>query len=250
MSLFIIAEAGSCHEGSLDRARQLVSVAHSAGADAVKYQFWSSPQRMQERRHLSAPAYEEGSIPQAWLETLRKECHDRKLLFGATVYLPEDIPILRDVVDYWKVSSFESRDRELTRAIPTGRPLFISTGMQEAHDDGYLPKRGIRLHCVSAYPCPPYEANLGAIMLGQGYSDHTCCVFTGAFAVSAGAEYLEVHYRLDDTSSQCPDFPVSLSPEGLSKYIALAREAWKMRGDGQKHPQAAERENMAYRVRE
>lgn len=259
MNPFVIAEAGSCHEGALDKAMQLIAVAHSAGADAVKFQFWSSPQRMRERRRVfwsspqrmqgrPTPAYEQGSIQQSWLEPLKKECHNCQLLFSATVYLPEDIPLLRDHVDYWKVASFEARDRELTRAIPTGRPLFISTGMQESHESTYLPKRGIRFHCVSAYPCSPYDANLGAIERGQGYSDHTRCVFTGAFAVAAGADFLEVHYRLADTSADCPDYPVSLDPDGLAKYVGLAREAWKMRGTGKKEPQMSEKENMRFRV--
>ena len=127
---------------------------------------------------------------------------------------------------YWAGSH-----RELTRLIPRdARTLFVSTGMQTPHDESYLPRTGVRLHCVSAYPCPPYEANLGAIERGQGYSDHTRCVFTGAFAVSAGADYLEVHYRLADTPASCPDYVVSLDPDGLQKYIGLAREAYRMRG--------------------
>lgn len=246
---YVIAEAGSCHEGSLEKALQLVAVAHSAGADACKFQYWSSPERMRARRHVPAPAYEQGSVATDWLPHLARECHDRSLHFSATVYLPEDVPTLAPHVDFWKVASFEARDRELARALPTdARPLIVSTGMMEAHEEAYVPKRARRLHCVSAYPCPPYEANLAGIVRGGGYSDHTHCVFTGAFAVCAGADVLEVHFRLDDTQPRCPDYPVALPPEGLQKYIGLAREAWKMRGDGRKAPQMAERENMRYRV--
>ena len=246
---FIIAEAGSTHEGSLDKALQLVQVAHSAGADAVKFQFWSSPQRMRERRGIPVPAYEQGSIQADWLEPLEVEANIRGIWFSASVFLPEDVPALDKHVDYWKVSSFEARDRELTRSIPNdNRVLFVSTGMQETYEDGYLPKRAIRLHCISAYPCPPREANLAGIMRGQGYSDHTRRVETGAFAVCAGADYLEVHYRLDDTAESCPDYPVSLTPDELETYTKLARAAWLMRGDGRKAPQMAERENMKYRV--
>ena len=53
---FVIAEAGSCHEGSLDKAIELIAVAHSAGANAVKYQYWSRPDRMRARRRVAAPA--------------------------------------------------------------------------------------------------------------------------------------------------------------------------------------------------
>ena len=249
MKPFVIAEFASCHMGSLEKALEGIAVAHSAGANAWKTQYWSSPERMRSRRHIGGDAYTQGSVPAEWHATLKKECHDRGLLYSASVFLPEDVETLAPHVDYWKVSSFEARDRELTRAIPKdARTLFISTGMQGAHDDTYLPKRGIRLHCVSAYPCPPYEANLGAIVRGQGYSDHTRCVFTGAFAVSAGADYLEVHYRLDDTPADCPDYVVALEPDGLQKYIALAREAAKMRGEGRKVVQLSELGSLPHRV--
>ena len=249
MKPFVIAEAGSCHMGSLDKALALIAVAHSAGANAVKYQFWGNPGRMRARRRVPPPAYDQGSIQAEWLEPLKKECHDRKLLFGASVFLQEDIQTLAPHVDYWKISSFEARDRLLTQVIPKdGRVLFVSTGMMTDHDLSYIPKRAIRLHCVSAYPCPPYEANLGAIELGQGYSDHTRCVFTGAFAVSAGANFLEVHYRLVATPETCPDYPVALDPDGLLKYVSLAREAAKMRGDGKKQPQLSEQAMLQHRV--
>jgi sialic acid synthase SpsE len=249
MKPFVIAEFASCHMGVLDNALKGIEVARVSQANAFKVQSWSSPERMRARRKVSAPAYEQGSVPADWHATLKKECHDRGLLYSASVFLPEDIPVLAPHVDFWKVSSFEARDRKLTQLIPRDeRTLFVSTGMQTAHDESYLPRRGIRLHCVSAYPCPPYEANLGAIERGQGYSDHTRCVFTGAFAVAAGADYLEVHYRLADTPVECADYPVSLDPEELGKYVALAREAARMRGDGKKQPQLSELENAEHRV--
>lgn len=249
MKPFVIAEFASCHMGSLTKAMEGIIVAQQAGAQAFKVQYWSSPERMRTRRRVPAPAYEQGSVLSDWHATLKKECHDRGLLYSASVFLPEDVEALSPHVDYWKVSSFEARDRELTRAIPVDpRPLFVSTGMMTPHEESYVPRRAIRLHCVSAYPCPPYEANLGAIQRGMGYSDHTRCVFTGAFAVAAGADFLEVHYRLTDTPETCPDYPVSLDPDGLGKYISLAREAAKMRGDGRKQPQLAEQGSVAHRV--
>lgn len=247
-SPFVIAEFGSCHEGDLDKAIEGIRVAKEAGADAWKCQFWSSPERMRERRKIQAPAYETGSLKAEWLEPLMKAAHNSGLKFSASVFLPEDIDTLSPYLDYWKVSSFEARDRDLTRLIPRDRQLFISTGMMTEHELSYIPNRAIRLHCVSAYPCLIDEANLGAIERGHGYSDHTKSVFTGAFAVSAGANYLEVHYRLNGTSQSCPDYPVSLSPEGLVQYVALARTAYRMRGDGRKVPREGERANMAYRV--
>ena len=66
--------------------------------------------------------------------------------------------------------------------------------------------------------------------------------------MAAGADYLEVHYRLANTPVECPDYPVSLDPDGLMKYIGLAREAYKMRGTGRKQPQMSEQGSLAHRV--
>jgi len=120
--------------------------------------------------------------------------------------------------------------------------------MQEAQDDATLPKEAIYLHCVSAYPCPLEEAGLGAIEPHEGYSDHTRCVHTGGWAVASGADYLEVHYRLDATSPACPDYPVALSPAQLGQYVLLARTAFQARGSGEKQIQESERINMKHRV--
>jgi sialic acid synthase SpsE len=112
-----------------------------------------------------------------------------------------------------------------------------------------LPLDCTRLHCVSAYPCPLDEANLGAIPRGGGYSDHTRCVQTGGLAVAAGAVVLEVHYRLEDTSPACPDYVVALAPVELAAYTDFARVAYRARGSGQKVPQVAELDMLPYRVR-
>lgn len=251
--IFILAEFASCHEETLSNAIQGVQVARDAGANAVKFQYWSSPARMRERRHIAEPSgqYDLGSIRPEWFPYLKKMCEGLNTLFACSVFLPEDVEMVGKYVDVWKISSFEARDRELTRAVANARgdrPWFISTGMQNERDDGDRPHEAIYLHCVSAYPCPMEEAALGAIEPHEGYSDHTRCVYTGGLAVAAGADYLEVHYRLPHTSQACADYPVSLSPAELGRYIYFAREAASARGDGQKRVMDSERANLRYRV--
>lgn len=250
---FVIAEAGSCHEQTLSNAIKLIQVAKKAEADAVKFQFWSDPHRMRERRSIPEPSkvYDEGSIRPEWLAYLKRGCEGVNILFACTVYLPEDVKAVSQYADVFKTSSFESRDRELNRRISElrgDRPWFVSTGMTEERDNEHFPEEAIKLHCVSAYPCPLEEASLGAIEQFAGYSDHTRCVYTGGLAVASGADYLEVHYRLDSTSPACPDYCVALSPIQLREYIFFARTAAAMRGDGAKRVQSSERMNMQYRV--
>lgn len=66
--------------------------------------------------------------------------------------------------------------------------------------------------------------------------------------MACGADYLEVHFRLNETSPNCPDYVVALSPDDLAKYIYWARTAHVMRGPGEKCIMDAERENLQYRV--
>ena len=247
---FVIAEFGSCHEQSFTRALEGIAVAKRADADAVKYQYWSSPQRMRERRHMDDPqAYERGSVLTTWLPLLSDEAHKRGLEFMATCYLPEDIKIVAPYVDRFKLASFEARDPEMWRALKGYEGhVVVSLGMMNDEDIEDIPDLTWTLHCVSAYPTPLEEASLGAIWGGHGYSDHTNCLYTGGFAVSAGADMLEVHYRLDDTSKECPDYVVAHPPASLTEYIRLARLAHTMRGDGVERPQPSERVNMKHRV--
>jgi len=251
---YIIGEAGSCHDGSLERALELIQIAKSAGCDAVKFQYWSSPDRMRTRRHMTFKegAYDKGSISQEWFTPLREAAHTAGLNFLCTVYLPEDVVDLVPQVDGVKVASFESRDKELMREVnhgtPEDKPIFVSSGMSSIWDTPLI-RRAIRMHCVSAYPCPYDQANLGAIERGMGYSDHTCRLDTGAYAVSAGANYLEVHFRAWDTHPENSDVCVSHDPQGLEEYVMRARTAAVMRGDGRKRPQPAEEESMKWRVR-
>jgi len=252
MSTFIIAEAGSTHEQSLDRAYSLAVVARDAGADAVKYQYWSSPAHMRERRHVEGKtAYLKGSLKKEWLDYLHDEVWELGIEFMCTVYLPEDIPVIAPYVKRFKVASFESADREFIEAHRKyGKELIVSTGMGQNWGDDHI-WGDSRLHCVSAYPCPPEQANIAAVHTGgfAGYSDHTHDILTGALAVAAGARILEVHFRLDDTDPASPDYATALPPGQLKDYISLVRKAELMMGDGIKRPQPAEAEMMKYRVK-
>lgn len=249
---YIIAEAGSTHEGSLDKALELVQIAKVTGCDAIKFQWWSSPQRMRSRRRITREdAYDTGSVAWDWMEPLRRAAHNGGLNYICTVYLPEDVVDLVPQVDAVKISSFESRDKELCREVntltPETKPIFVSSGMSDVWESPLI-KRALRFHCVSAYPTPYDQAALGAIERGMGYSDHTCRVETGAYAVMAGANYLEVHIRRWDTDPLNPDVCVSHDPGSLEEYVMRARTAWLMRGDGRKKPQMCELESMNHRV--
>lgn len=250
---FIIAEAGSCHDGSYANALRLIKVAKEAGADACKFQYWSDPKRLAERRHADEyfPIYSRYQMPEEWLPKLKRECDANGIEFMCTVYLPEDIEVIASLVQRFKVASFEAGDREFVRAHGKyEKQILMSVGMTGENDFPWYPGVVTYLHCVSAYPTPFEEANLRAIKPPlYGYSDHTHHVLTGAFAVCAGARILEVHFRLHTTDPVNPDYATALNPRELGEYITLVRQAETMLGDGIKRPQPAETEMMRYRVR-
>jgi len=249
---YVIAEAGSCHEGQVERALSLVYMAKHADADAVKFQYWSSPERMRERRKTGWPAYEQGSVKVEWFPLLHKVAQDLELDFMCTAYLPEDVATVAQWVKMFKVSSFESQDRGFLREhVQYGKPMVVSLGMGGTTVyTGEVPT--YYLACTSAYPCPLNEAGLRDVGGVHGYSDHTQLPLTGALAVAAGAKIVEVHFRLEDTKPECPDFCVALDPAELGEYVEGARLAALMMGDGEweERPEVrpSEQENLQYRV--
>jgi len=242
-----------------------------AGADACKFQFWSSPARLAHRRQ-SGRQYEEiyakYQMPEAWLSTLKEECVAAGLKFMATCYLPEDIATVAPHVAHCKVSSFEAGDDAFIDAhypFCKDRLLIVSTGLQDTKRVMSLRLRrsaargiGVRvalLHCVSAYPAPVESLHLQQIRHEEfdGFSDHAAAMWSGsgAVAVACGAEILEVHFRLFDTDPKNPDAPHALTPEGLKRYIQHVRLAERAIGDGPfRDPMnAAEDDMRPYKVK-
>lgn len=239
---YIIAEAGRCHGGSLRDALDLVFVAKDAGADAVKFQMWSSAQRLADRRRILDPApYEIAKMPVEWLPILHDAAQAAGLDFLCTAYLPEDIPVIAPYVAKFKIASLESQDIAFIRAhLGYYKEIMVSFGCWEGEYHPYAHA----LHCTSAYPCPPEQANISAICAGafpyQGFSDHTTSLLSGALAVACGATIIEKHVRLYSTPEDNPDYPHSLTPTQFHKYVQMIREAEVLLGDGIKKIEACE----------
>jgi len=193
---FVIAEAGSTHDNQWGRAVELILEAKRAGADACKFQFWSDPVRLAQRRNAGdyLDVYRKYQVPAEWLPLLKAQCDHAGIEFMCTVYLPEDIPVIAPFVKRFKVASFEARDQAfLTAHEPYDKPIIVSTGMMGGSPENYtlvMAGNYLTLHCVSAYPTPLDQANLGAIRGEEwgavGYSDHTHYVGTGGLGVGGG----------------------------------------------------------------
>ena len=261
---FVIAEAAGCHDGDFRKALRLVDVAADVDADAVKFQWVSSPERLAARRRASEylAAYHILAFSPSWHEDLAWRCAAAGIEYMCTVYLQEDIAVIAPHVQRFKVSSFEAEDVDFvaTHFAYWPKPILVSTGMQ-GETLGRLfgrvaarqraPVADVRyLHCVSAYPAPLEELCLAVIRRHglHGLSDHTRHPWTGALAVAAGAEIIEFHVRLDDTLPTNADYQVSRSPAEAREYVANVRLAERMLGDGVKRVMPCEEPMLRYRV--
>ncbi|MDO8963197.1 MAG: N-acetylneuraminate synthase [Coriobacteriia bacterium] len=275
-SVFIIAEAGVNHEGSLDRALRMVDAAAAAGADAVKFQTFSAS-RLATRgapkadyQTAGTPASESQYEMLSRLEldmdahaALMKRCAERGIIFMSAAFDIESLNALTAMgIDRVKVPSGEVTNTPYLRAVArTGLPVLLSTGMATLdevsaslailEEAGLARDRVTVLHCTTEYPADPASVNLRAMVtmrngLGVrvGYSDHTEGIDISLAAVALGAEVLEKHFTLDRTLPG-PDHRASLEPSELTAMVAAVRRIELALGDGIKNPSALELENAA-----
>jgi sialic acid synthase SpsE len=262
---FVIAEIGVNHDGALAKALELVRIAASCGADAVKVQVFRASMLLhasstfaeyQKRRaggtHGETPAdmlrrYE---LSTDEVRRVVASIREHKLIPLATPFSPPDMEVVAGLrLPAVKVASPDLVNRPLLdRIAGYGRPLLCSTGaatMDEvATTVDWLKEWDARfalLHCVSGYPTPADQANLcwiGELAerfdVSVGYSDHTTLVATGALAAAAGASIVEKHLTYD-CGARGPDHAASADPHQFERYVRTIREADKLRGTPGKH---------------
>ena len=243
---YVIAEIGINHGGDLDTARRLIDSAAQTGCDAVKFQTYITEQRAPKGNQEIYDILKKCELPFADFDKLMHHSKGYGLEFFSTPFDKESVDYLESInVGLYKVASFDVVNKELLRRLSaTGKPIVMSVGManikeiKAAYDviGGY--SNLSLLHCVSAYPTKEEDANLSAIKVLQelfpecviGLSDHTPGVKVPLFAVAAGAQIIEKHYRIDD-DMDCMDAPVSITENMMKKMIAKIRSVEKIMGE-------------------
>lgn len=246
----VIAEIGVNHDGDAVLAKGLIEAAAAAGVDAVKFQYFHPDRLLSNQAELAV--YQQGqaasqrellaklALPIDVLAGLVEHAKGCGLAAVVTPFSLEDPAELAGIgLDAIKTASPDAVNTPLLRACAAlSLPMLISTGtcsldelapaaeLLRGHEAG-----GALLHCVSSYPTPMDEAQLGgvaamcnALRLPVGYSDHTPGLTTGALAVSAGAVVIEKHLT-HDRSATGPDHAASLDPQQMKQYVANVREA-------------------------
>lgn len=273
-NVYVIAEAGVNHNGSIALARQMILEAKKAGADAIKFQTFITENLV--TKDAPKAQYQKGATDQAEtqydmlkkLELSLEDYHELKALcesvhidFLSTPFDLESIEILEKLgIGYYKLPSGEITNYPyLVRIAETHKPVILSTGMCTVEEVGeavqVLRENGteeiILLHCNTQYPTPVQDVNLRAMQtlrdrfhVGVGYSDHTLGIEIPVAAVALGAEVIEKHFTLD-RDMEGPDHRASLEPEELKEMICAIRNVEKALGNGVKVPSLSEAPNIA-----
>lgn len=272
--VFIIAEIGVNHNGSLKMAKRLIDVASKARVDAVKFQTFN-PETLVTKSAAKA-SYQiknDGRINETQYEMLKRLMLPRQfhrelkiyaekkgLIFLSTPFSLDDARYLRKLgVQAIKVGSSDTDNTPYLSQIATWElPIILSTGMSDLKEIKnsvrVIQRAGCRelviLHCTTNYPCPAEEANLNAIKtlkrnlgLLVGFSDHTSGIEASMIAVALGARVIEKHITLDKNLPG-PDHKASLDPHELTFMVSSIRKAERLLGSGIKQPLASE-QNIA-----
>jgi N-acetylneuraminate synthase len=265
--LFVIAEIGLNHGGSLDRALAMVDAAADAGASAVKLQTLNANDLVAAGcpapAHVSARSlrdfFAQFELDEAAHHAIVERARARGLAVMATPFsLPAVDLLARASVDAYKIASGDLTYHGLIDACArTGRPLVMSTGMAVASEITHATWQAFRagcqglalLHCVSAYPIPHGSENLRAIAtLGEtfrlpvGLSDHAPSIAAVPIAVALGACLYERHFVLDGDDAAI-DRAVSSTPAELAVIVRIAAETATALGHGRTECLPAEEPN-------
>lgn len=229
---YIIAEIGANHNGSMDLAKEHIDSAATCGADAVKFQSWT-PESLWAKEYLEdhPKLWEEAKQYSLSIKQLRELAdYTRKVTscdFICSVFSPEEVDALADILDYIKIASGDiTNERLLRRVAQTRKPVILSTGMASMNEVGQAvrwlyPAHITLLHCVSYYP-PQYDKlhlrrmdNFRWHTDRVGLSDHTPGFEIPLAAIALGADMLEKHFTLD-RNMEGWDHKISADPETMS----------------------------------
>jgi N,N'-diacetyllegionaminate synthase len=243
-SPLVIAEVGVNHEGSYEKACELIKLAQAAGADFVKFQSYTpiryaSCEDQQRLKRVSRFALSnEDFLGLSQLAT--------KLGIGfLSTPLTEDwVEVLNPFCAAFKIASGDITFKPVIKnAAHTGKPLIISTGAAtideidqavswvcEEVGQENLKDRLILMHCVAAYPTPIEEANVMSIPflrdrygISIGYSNHVMGMEASLAAVALGASVIEIHFTDQKEGREFRDHALSFESEDLRKFIEMSR---------------------------
>lgn len=257
----LVAEVGVNHEGSPEKALELIGLAADAGADAVKFQTYtperyasaSDPERLDRVTRFSLD-------PGIWAE-LSAEARRCGVGFFSTPVTEDAVALLDPHCEVFKIASGDITFEPVIRsAVSTGKPVIISTGAADVAEIGQalawcrdekgdddLTHSVILMHCVALYPTPVDHANLRSIPfltetfgLPTGYSNHVIEPEAVIAAVALGANVVEVHFTDQRSGREFRDHGLSADAVILASLSASIGNVRSALGDYEKPVTASE----------
>jgi len=275
---FIIAELSGNHNGSLERALQIVDMVADSGAHAIKLQTYT-PDTMTLNivdneffiRDLNSPwkgkslykLYEEAHTPWEWHKPIFERSRKHGLVAFSSAFDLTAVDFLESLdVPIYKIASAELVDLNLIcRVAQTKKPIIISTGMAsiaEIHEAVEIARLNgcphiILLKCTATYPANPKESNLNSIPVIRdvfgvqvGLSDHTLGIGAAIASIAMGATVIEKHVTLSRTDGGV-DSMFSLEPHELKLLVSEAKNAHIAMGNAYIGPTASELDSLKFR---
>ena len=274
--VFIIAEAGVNHNGSIELAKKLIDVAVDAGANAVKFQTFKATNLVSKDAQKAEYQKQTTDKAESQFDMLKKleldvdthkelisYCKQKNIMFLSTPFDHDSIELLNDLgLEVFKIPSGEITNLPYLRHIgKLAKQVVLSTGMadigeiEDALDvliEAGTKKENITvLHANTMYPTPMEDVNLKAMVtigntfdVAFGYSDHTLGIEVDIAAVAMGASCIEKHFTLDKTM-QGPDHKASLEPDELKAMVQAIRNIELALGCSTKKPSKSETPNKA-----
>ena len=273
--VFVIAEAGVNHNGSLELAKKLIDVAVVAGADAVKFQTFKAENLVSKNAQKADYQKQTTNSEESQFDMIKKlelnvqthkilmdYCKEKNIMFLSTPFDHNSIELLNDLgLEIFKIPSGEITNLPYLRHIgKLNKKVILSTGMadigeiEDALDilisSGTKKENIIVLHANTMYPTPVEDVNLKAMVtigntfdIAYGYSDHTLGIEVDIAAVALGACCVEKHFTLDCTM-EGPDHKASLEPDELKAMVKAIRNIELALGSSVKKPSKSEIPNM------
>lgn len=273
MSVFVIAEAGDNHNGSLDLAFKLVDAAVFSGANCVKFQTFVTTEVISKNARKADYQILNTGSDESQFEMVKKlelsfdmfkkiqnYCQKKRIVFASSPFDLKSILFLEQIkIPFWKIPSGEITNLPYLLSIArTGKDVILSTGMANITEISeaisVLKVNGsgkiTLLQCNTEYPTPMEDVNLNAMItlkdtfsLDVGYSDHTLGIEASIAAVALGAKVIEKHLTLDRRMNG-PDHVASIEPEDFKKMVYCIRNIEKALGTGIKSPSPSEIKNI------
>lgn len=255
--VFIIAEIGINHNGSLDLAKKMIDEAVLAGCDAVKFQKRTVTKvYTPEELDVYRPNYYGNTNRDLKLGLelsyedyceIDRYCKSKKIMWFASCWDVDSVDFIEqfDVPCHKVASALLTDDEFLLKLKRTGKPVLLSTGMSTMEEIRHAVSllgedKLVIFHCTSTYPTEHNEINLRVIeefkrefSCPVGYSGHEKGLLPSILSVQVGADAVERHITIDRTLWGS-DQAASLEPEGLRRMVRDIREVKKVLGDGKK----------------